>query len=162
MEPRRRRTTRGWIGLAFALGFIFLTAPADARFICRDGTTSRGGNTPCKHHGGIAKIDPRPDASGSANVDAGGVACKDGTMAAKDEKPPCFGHGGLATDANQTDPTPDTPPRGTGDKTDPANATAQCKDGTFSHAREHAGACANNGGVAKWLDQMPPDGGRPR
>lgn len=33
----------------------------------------------------------------------------------------------------------------------PAGATAQCKDGTFSHAAHHAGACSHHGGVAKWL-----------
>ena len=94
---------------------------------------------------------------------AGIVACRDGTMSANDAKPACSGHGGRATDANQTDPPPATPPRGAGNATDPANATAQCKDGTFSHAEHHAGACTANGGVAKWLDQMPPDGnGRPR
>jgi hypothetical protein len=92
----------------------------------------------------------------------GVVACRDGTMVPKGAKSPCAGHDGPATDATQTDPPPDKPPRGAGNATDPANATAQCKDGTFSHAARHAGACGQNGGVAKWLDQMPPDGGRPR
>lgn len=38
-----------------------------------------------------------------------------------------------------------------GGDTDPAGATAQCKDGTYSHAAHHAGACSHHGGVAKWL-----------
>jgi large subunit ribosomal protein L22e/Meckel syndrome type 1 protein len=33
----------------------------------------------------------------------------------------------------------------------PAGATAQCKDGTYSHAKTHRGACSRHGGVAKWL-----------
>jgi hypothetical protein len=33
----------------------------------------------------------------------------------------------------------------------PAGATAQCKDGTYSHAKERRGACSHHGGVAKWL-----------
>ena len=33
----------------------------------------------------------------------------------------------------------------------PSGATAQCKDGTYSHAAHHAGACGHHGGVAKWL-----------
>jgi hypothetical protein len=33
----------------------------------------------------------------------------------------------------------------------PAGATAQCKDGTYSHAKTHQGACSHHGGVAKWL-----------
>jgi outer membrane biosynthesis protein TonB len=32
-----------------------------------------------------------------------------------------------------------------------AGATAQCKDGTYSHAKNHRGACSRHGGVAKWM-----------
>jgi len=32
-------------------------------------------------------------------------------------------------------------------------ATAKCKDGMFSHATHHTGACSNHGGVAEWLDK---------
>ena len=35
--------------------------------------------------------------------------------------------------------------------TDPAGATGQCKDGTYTHATHHSGACSSHGGVAKWL-----------
>lgn len=31
-------------------------------------------------------------------------------------------------------------------------ATAQCKDGSFSHAVHHTGACSHHGGVAKWMN----------
>jgi hypothetical protein len=33
----------------------------------------------------------------------------------------------------------------------PAGAIAQCKDGTYSHAKTHTGACSHHGGVGKWL-----------
>ncbi len=33
----------------------------------------------------------------------------------------------------------------------PADATAQCRDDTYSSAKSHAGACAGHGGVASWL-----------
>jgi hypothetical protein len=33
----------------------------------------------------------------------------------------------------------------------PAGASAQCKDGTYSHSKQHSGACSHHGGVAKWL-----------
>lgn len=33
----------------------------------------------------------------------------------------------------------------------PAGATAQCKDGTYSYASTHRGACSHHGGVAKWM-----------
>jgi len=32
----------------------------------------------------------------------------------------------------------------------PQDATAKCKDGTYSHAKQHAGACSGHGGVAEW------------
>jgi uncharacterized protein DUF3761 len=32
----------------------------------------------------------------------------------------------------------------------PANATAKCKDGTYSYAKQHSGACSHHGGVAEW------------
>ncbi len=35
--------------------------------------------------------------------------------------------------------------------TRPAGATAQCKDNTWSSAKNHSGACAGHGGVAQWL-----------
>jgi len=38
-----------------------------------------------------------------------------------------------------------------GENNNPAGASAQCKDGSYSHAAQHAGACSHHGGVAKWL-----------
>lgn len=35
--------------------------------------------------------------------------------------------------------------------TAPAGATGQCKDGTYTVAKNHQGACSSHGGVAKWL-----------
>jgi len=32
----------------------------------------------------------------------------------------------------------------------PEDATAKCKDGTYSHATQHRGACSGHGGVAEW------------
>jgi competence protein ComEA len=33
----------------------------------------------------------------------------------------------------------------------PANATAKCKDGTYSMSQHHSGTCSHHGGVAQWL-----------
>jgi hypothetical protein len=33
----------------------------------------------------------------------------------------------------------------------PTGATGQCKDGTYTKAKNHQGACSSHGGVAKWL-----------
>jgi hypothetical protein len=32
-----------------------------------------------------------------------------------------------------------------------AGATARCKDGSYSHAKTHSGACSRHGGVEQWL-----------
>jgi hypothetical protein len=37
------------------------------------------------------------------------------------------------------------------ENSNPAGAIAQCKDGTYSHAKTHTGACSRHGGVGKWL-----------
>ena len=37
------------------------------------------------------------------------------------------------------------------ENSNPAGAIAQCKDGTYSHAKGHSGACSRHGGVAKWM-----------
>jgi hypothetical protein len=34
----------------------------------------------------------------------------------------------------------------------PARATARCRDGTYSYAKHHRGACSHHGGVAEWPD----------
>ena len=33
----------------------------------------------------------------------------------------------------------------------PAGSTGVCKDGTYTDAKNHKGACSHHGGVAKWL-----------
>jgi hypothetical protein len=50
-------------------------------------------------------------------------------------------------------PAPKVAPRANAstENNNPNGATAQCKDGSYSHAAHHAGACGHHGGVAKWL-----------
>ena len=42
-------------------------------------------------------------------------------------------------------------PPAKGSNADATGATAKCKDGAYSHAKGHAGACSHHGGVAQWL-----------
>ncbi len=37
----------------------------------------------------------------------------------------------------------------------PTEATARCRDGTYSFSRHHSGTCSHHGGVDVWLDQRP-------
>lgn len=41
--------------------------------------------------------------------------------------------------------------KSTAANTDATGATAKCKDGTYSHAKTHSGACSRHGGVAEFL-----------
>lgn len=50
---------------------------------------------------------------------------------------------GATTAANGTDSS----------NTDPTNATAKCKDGTYSHSKTASGTCANHGGVDTWINK---------
>jgi serine/threonine-protein kinase len=49
--------------------------------------------------------------------------------------------------------TSDSATKGKPSNTDPAGAIAKCKDGTYSHAKGHSGACSNHGSVGEWLDE---------
>jgi Protein of unknown function (DUF3761) len=35
--------------------------------------------------------------------------------------------------------------------TDPAGATAKCRDGTYSYSEHASGTCSHHGGVARWI-----------
>ena len=121
---------------------------------------------------GSTAASPAPAPSGAEET----VTCKDGTTS-KAGKGACSGHGGVEKKAAKST-TPATPPAsssaqaapapaptakspsstssaktGTAKNTDPTGAIAKCKDGTYSHAKGHSGACSSHGGVAEWLDQ---------
>jgi hypothetical protein len=46
-------------------------------------------------------------------------------------------------------------PTAAASNTDPAGATAKCKDGTYSKSQHHSGTCSSHGGVAEWLTAKP-------
>ncbi len=57
--------------------------------------------------------------------------------------PPASGQAAAPATSGKAQVTP--APAGT-----PANATAKCKDNTYSFAKTHSGACSHHGGVAEW------------
>ncbi len=99
--------------------------------------------------------------------------CKDGTYsAAKTKQGACSKHGGIQTwfadekastapaptAATKETPKSDSTPKTTGKAPTkaaggevPANATAKCRDNTYSFAKQHRGACSHHGGVAEWF-----------
>jgi len=92
--------------------------------------------------------------------------CKDGTFSsAKTQQGACSKHGGIKTwwgadtsaspaktetkAPNEPSSKPETKSAATTANA-PEGATAKCKDGTYSHAKTHSGACSHHGGVAEW------------
>jgi hypothetical protein len=90
---------------------------------------------------------PPPDATGQ---------CTDGTYTkATSRQGACAGHGGVATWLAAPPPTANGSARAESAPSKskaaaPENATAKCKDGTYSFAATHRGACSRHGGVAEW------------
>lgn len=100
---------------------------------CGDGTTSKNtGRGACSHHGGVRAATTN-SASTGAVVPAPGTA--------------------VAPRSQKVNGSPSAAKVGSGAKedNDPTGAIAKCKDGLYSHAKQHRGACSRHGGVASWL-----------
>jgi hypothetical protein len=127
--------------------------PADATGQCDDGTYTKAKTQQgaCSSHGGVKTWYGEPPAAAataptkeSSSVRAPKPARTSKTAPA----PPVTTSAPAAppvTTAPATKPATTAPAAGT-----PANATAKCKDGTFSYAKQHSGACSHHGGVAEW------------
>lgn len=98
--------------------------------ICKDGTVSKPGRGACSRHGGIAES---PNEAGRPPA----PTARTGQPGTGGSEPPAAPPPGSRS-------APSAPTAGT--------PTAKCKDGTFSYAKQHEGACSHHGGVAQWLD----------
>ena len=78
----------------------------------------------------------------TTTVDAGATATAPATKVVTKTAP--APSGGVATTITKT-------AAGHSVTTDASGATGQCKDGSFTHATHHSGACSHHGGVAKWM-----------
>jgi hypothetical protein len=127
------------------------TRPADATAQCKDGTysTAKTKRGACSGHGGVTTwyADAKSDTKSAAEA-----AKSDSKVAAKETKKAAKSAGeatkeGAKSVASGTKAAVKTVTKPTGA---PENATAKCKDGTFSEAKQHRGACSDHGGVAEW------------
>lgn len=96
-------------------------------------------------------------AASSLRAQGAAAICKDGTKSATSGRGACSGHGGVdgaaTAAAKNGSKGADKAATKAADKADKdaAGAVAQCKDGTYSHAKSTRGACSRHGGIAKTL-----------
>jgi len=152
--------------------------PIGATFECKDGSYSTAKTTTgaCSRHGGVdhalTAASTAPASSRSASTAPAGGAhagatfqCKDGSYStAKSSQGACSRHGGVdhaLTGAAATAAVAPATAAGAGAASGkapmvarpgdaPANATAKCRDGTYSASQQHSGSCSHHGGVAEW------------
>lgn len=129
---------------------------AGTQVTCADGSASNPGRDACSHHGGVqlggtpsTAAAPRPSPSiqtprASPPMVPATPAPMGGTAARAPTPTPV--PAATPTPASRTMPSSHR-----GEDNDPTDALAQCKDGMYSHAANHRGACARHKGVAKWL-----------
>jgi hypothetical protein len=126
-------------------------APSDATGQCGDGSYTRAKTQSgaCSKHGGVkawfAKGSSAPPASNAVPAPSPRSLPSPPPPTATPRSVPA-----PAPAAPRSAPTSGkapmvAPPAGT-----PANATAKCKDATYSFAKGHSGACSSHGGVAEW------------
>jgi len=120
-----------------------------ATSVCKDGTTSAAtGKGACSGHGGVdtkatAAAKKAASAAKKAATTPPAAAATKSAAAAKTAPT-------TAPAAAKTATKPATKTASASEK-DSVGATAACKDGTYSHAAGHKGACSRHGGVAKFL-----------
>jgi hypothetical protein len=138
--------------LSVGLMFLCAAAPlgaqaatkAKASSVCKDGTTSTAeGRGACSGHGGV-------DSVATAAAKASRKAAKADAKAAKaktSKNPDKLAAADAA--AKKADNKAEKAEERAAH--DSVGATAQCKDGTFSHAATMQGACSRHGGVARTM-----------
>jgi len=131
-------------GLAAAQGTATSSSPP-ATVTCKDGTSSKGGRGACSGHGGINKSAATTTAP-AASAPAASTPAPAAPPAAAPSTPAKTSAAKTSTAAASTAKS------GSSVNTDPTGAIAKCKDGTYSHAKTHTGACSHHGGVANFLD----------
>lgn len=113
------------------------TAGAQVTTLCTDGTTSNStGRGTCSGHGGAKGAEATSKATGEP-VPAPGTAAA----------PRASARARVRANSNSAVVSGS----GAGEDNNSAGAIARCKDGLYSHARNHRGACSRHGGVASWM-----------
>ncbi len=139
------------LAACFALGLPAHAAFAKTRMVaCQDGTHAKAGRGACSGHGGVAMTHAKTKAKAKAKAKAKKAEAKPKhAMAtkpmAKMESHKAAKHEAAKHAAAKHAAATKSAEAGA------AGATARCKDGSYSHAKGHRGACSGHGGVAEWL-----------
>ena len=144
---------------SFLLASVIALAPfalqAQATTTCKDGTTSTAtGKGACSGHGGVNKTAAKAaKTEAKADTKAAKAENKADTKAAKAENKADakVAKADNKADAKVAKSESKAAKTTTASNADANGATAKCKDGTYSHAATHRGACSRHGGVAEWL-----------
>jgi hypothetical protein len=128
------------VTLALPLLVVVLALPGQADAVnpttCKDGTTSAAiGRGACSGHGGVQKASSAATAPAATATPSGAMPQSAPAAAAK-------------STASASKPA-------SAGNVDPTNATAKCKDGTYSKSKHRSGSCSHHGGVAEWLTAAP-------
>jgi hypothetical protein len=128
-------------------------APAGATAKCKDDTysTSSSHRGACKGHGGVTQW--LSDATADTKTKSGTKTKSDAKAAAPAAKP--APSAAAAPAAPVAPPAAATAAKTTAPAGASGDATAQCKDGSYSHSKHHRGACSKHGGVQQWLKDIP-------
>jgi hypothetical protein len=144
------RTSRILSALPIAIALAFVASPAKAQAaakttsqsVCKDGTTSATkGRGACSSHGGVDSLATAAAEKSAKAAKARAAATKvsgDSTKAA-------------AADSKAKRAESKATKAETKAEHDSTGATAECKDGTYSHAKTTQGACSKHGGVLKTM-----------
>ena len=142
-------------------GLLFLSAGSLAaqqmKVTCKDGTLSKGGQGACSSHGGIAtkstvKSESKAAAS-AAKADEKSMksAAKTDAKMAKSEAKSAAKEAKVEAKTAAKDAKSAMKADAKAEEKDAKGATAQCKDNTYSHAKNRQGMCSGHGGVAKMM-----------
>jgi len=136
--------------IVFGLAVLCAAAPLSAQgkakgtAVCKDGTTSAAaGRGACSGHGGV-------DSTATKATNASRKAAK---AEAKEARAAASKNSSRAAAATATAQKAEKKAAKAEERAahDSVGATAQCKDGTFSHAASTQGSCSRHGGVARTI-----------
>ena len=153
--------------LTAAVALVPFALQAQATTMCKDGTTSAAtGKGACSGHGGVDKSAKKKAAKAESKTAAKAAKAETKSDAKADTKTEVKADTKASKSAAKAEKAEDkatnkaaktasapvaTAAKTTASNTDPTGATAKCKDGTYSHAATHRGACSRHGGVSEWL-----------